>query len=130
MDFYMVISNRDSLNYYPHNAPTDFRIHAPNTSLKGRWYVGLCELSVEAERECEMLVFSDICAETFIGDEKKPLLRRLLLNAGRNDVAFQHVMYIPVQTHDFHSFRVFVESTPSPTSDITCLLHFKKYPFI
>lgn len=130
MDFYMIISNRDSRSYYPNNKPNDFRIHAPNINLKGRWYVGLCELTTEVDRDCEIRVLSDICTDTFIEDQQRPLLRRLSLAQGKNNVAFQRVMYIPILTNDFQSIRVFVEGTGALATDLTVLLHFKKYPFI
>lgn len=128
MNFYMVISDKDSLNYYPNNIAHDFRVHTPNTSLHGRWYVGLCELSLDVERECEMRIYSNICTDTLVGGEKRPLLKRLFLQRERNDVAFSRIMYIPVDIKDFHSIRVYMESSVPPKPDVILVLHFKKIP--
>lgn len=130
MDFYVVISEKDSMNYFPNNVSTDFRVHTPNTSLRGRWYVGISEISIEVERGCELLVLSDICSDTLVRGDKRPLLKRMRLQQGRNDVVFPRVVYIPVIVTDSHSIRVFLEGDSPPKPGVTLVLHFKKYPFI
>lgn len=75
-------------------------------------------------------MLSDICSDRLVRGEKRPLLKRMRLIQGRNDVVFIRVMYIPVIVTDFHSIRVFLESDSSPKPGFTLVLHFKKYPFI
>lgn len=128
MDFYMVVSHADFLNYYPNNTPNDFRIHTPRMSLKGNWYVGVCGSNISTERSCEVLISLDVCGDTLIRGEKKPFLRKMNLRAGDNDVEFRHIMYIPVVTNDFHSLRFLLETQSSLTA-AQLTLHFKRYPF-
>lgn len=129
MDFYAVVSDGDFLQYYPNNTPNDFRIHLPRMNLKGQWYVGLCETTLTVDRNCEVCIFLDICGDTLINGEKKPLLRRLNLQSGQNDVEFKHVMYIPIVTNDFYSLRIFLEAQTILQPSSKFVLHFKRYPF-
>ena len=128
MDFYLVVSETDFLDYYPNNAPTDFRIHTPHMTLKGQWYVGLCEANIRAEEDCDIFIYLDVCGDTLIGGQKKPLLRKLILQRGKNDVEFKHIMYIPVVTNHFHSLRFFLDGSKALQSS-NLVLHFKRFPF-
>ena len=59
---YLVVSETDFLDYYPNNAPTDFRIHTPHMTLKGQWYmyVELCKAHIRAEEDCDISIFAGI----------------------------------------------------------------------
>ena len=45
MDFYVNISSDNSLDYFPNNSPSDFRLHLKQTlRLHGYWTVALTDI--------------------------------------------------------------------------------------
>ena len=78
--FYVHLSSADSKQYFSKNDTSRFTVKLPEIlHLKGQWEVVLCTISIPKTKpkQKKLLVCSDLCGESIIGEKCLPLLRVL-----------------------------------------------------
>ena len=130
--FYVHLSSADSKQYFSKNNTSRFTVKLPEIlHLKGQWEVALCTISIPKTKpkQKKLLVCSDLCGESIIGEKCLPLLRVL---TGRIPTSFEPLQYMPVRLQDTCIERVTIyinSETGDPASfvagDCDCTLHFK-----
>ena len=128
--FYVHLSSADSKQYFSKNDTSRFNVKLPEIlHLKGQWEVALCTISIPKTKpkQKKLLVYSDLCGESIIGEKRLPLLRVL---TGRIPTSFEPLQYIPVRLQDIECVTIYINSeTGDPASFVTgdcdCTLHFK-----
>lgn len=140
MDFYVVLRSSDSLEFYPSNNASIFRVQLQNQiSLRGQWYVGLVEFGIKfrdsPKDSDDIYVTTNVCDNTVVGGYATRFLRRVTLTAGTDNVVFSSPMYVPVSTKNFHFIEINLRTYNNELKDLqedrtTVVLHFKKFPFL
>ena len=126
--FFIYGYSRHSKDLYPTNKGQDFYIHLSEpVHLEGEWECGLVQFQYNASSESPYYVCCDIVAESYAGDFKLPILRRVRLK----NTQFSHVIYVPLKTRDFSSIHFYLKSwnnkTPfSVRGGTHCTLHFRR----
>ena len=126
--FYVHLSSGDSKHYFPRNDTFRFTIKLPEIlHLKEHWEVALCSITLPRTKEKKLLVCSDVCSESIIGEKRLPLLRVL---TGRIPSSFKSLQYIRVRSQDIERITIYINSSSgSPVSftagECNCTLHFK-----
>ena len=126
--FYVHLSSEDSKQYFPKNHTSRFTIKLPEIlHLKEHWEVALCSITLPKMKEKKLLVCSDVCSESIIGEKRLPLLRVL---AGTIPSFFEPLQYIRVRPQDIERITIYINSSSgSPVSftagECNCTLHFK-----
>ena len=143
-DFYMVVSNSDTLDYFPNNIPSDFKVKPYTTLLlnKGTWEVALCELAlngVKGENRDKYLYIleCDLCRESPVGGIQTQMLRTFSLAKKKYKFTetYGDRFYIPVNPGIYEKLRVYIRQqdrnsltvVPGELIETTrCTLHFRK----
>ena len=128
--FYVHLSSHDSKQYFPRNNTSRFTIKLPEIlHLIGQWEVALCTITLPKMKpqNKKVLVCSDLCGESIIGEKRLPLLRVLV---GKVPTSFENLQYIPVRQQDIDRITIYIDSaTGSQVSfeagECECSLHFK-----
>ena len=128
--FYVHLSSRDSMQYFPGNNTSRFTVKLPEIlHLNGQWEVALCEIGLPKAKPQpkKLLVCSEICNESIIGEKRLPLLRVV---TGKVPASFRTLQYIPVRPQDIERITLYIASaTGAPVSfdqgECSCTLHFK-----
>ena len=98
--FYVHLSSRDSKEYFTGNKSSEFTLKLPEIlHLNGQWEVALCAITLPKTKPHmkKLLVCSDLCGESIIGEKRLPLLRVLM---GKIPSSFEPLQYIPVRPLD------------------------------
>lgn len=144
--FFVHLSNHDSSEYFRSNTVANFTVKLPETiQLEGRWYVGLSEIVLfkkHKERNIEfmVMVLSDICEDSIMGNNKVNMLRMLPLKAVLGQIqvkTFANTHYHLVKKQSIERIEIsikVIDGSPTGLDDIgsvRCSLHFRKAaPFI
>lgn len=142
MDKYLYVRSDDSNAVFDDNTSNRFRVqlHFP-LYLPGLWKVALVEFHATDKNNSTLktdeglYIYSDICQESIVYGEQRPLLRRLEKNSkGRWDYTLDPPFYVPVTKNEVREFEIYIKGELD--SDHTHLvkplhltLHFKPYPF-
>ena len=137
MDFYVNISSDNSLDYFPNNSPSDFRLHLKQTlRLHGHWTVALTDIqySIPSSKGKNIWVYSNICENTIVGDTLEPLLRKIPIAGKKGETrnkSFPIPYYKHVLPHEVESIQIYVygddkENISFKAFPLRCTLHFKK----
>lgn len=141
MSLRVVVSSEDGKDLFSGNQAFNFRVKLNRTiQLEGYWVVALTEFTVTEQDYVEkpLFIFSDICQNSFIGNNEQPLLRRVYLDTkmnGRN-IIFNNPYYIPVRTGgSMEHIHVYITDEKGEDASflkhtVTATLHFKKFPFV
>lgn len=141
MSIRVVASSEDTKKLFSDNKPFDFRIKLNRTvQLDGYWVVALTEFSTaqrdDAGQHSELFIFSDICLDSFIGNDEQPLLRRIVFDNGKqNNVIYDNPYYIPVRLGGLQHIHIYIKDNKGQEASflkerVTITLHFKKFPFV
>lgn len=141
MSLRVVASSDDAKDLFSDNKPFNFRIKLNRTiQLDGYWVVALTEFSTaerdESHQPSELYIFSDICQDSFIGNNEQPLLRRIFFdNVKQNNVIYDNPYYIPVRLGGIQHIHVYIKDNKGQAASflkgkVTVTLHFKKFPFV
>jgi len=138
MSIYVILRSDRSSTYFPENKPFRLKSHlnAP-ILLEGMWKVALIEadITISLSKDDAIYWHSSICQESIVEGEKKPLLRRLILN-GPGDwttlVDLPH--YIPVNTKELYDIDIYITDRDGKQASFlnqpsTLTLHFNSFPF-
>ena len=109
----MVLTSTDSANIHIGNKPHDFRVHL-NTPLllDGSWTVSLLEFSIKPKIKLknppDVMVFSNLCNDSIVGDGELPLLRRFYLGTQRN-IIFTLPYEMPVRLGHVQDVHLYIK---------------------
>ena len=126
--FYVHLSSGDSKQYFPENETSRFIVKLPEIlHLKEHWEVALCSIMLPSTKERKLLICSDVCSESIIGEKRLPLLRVLTREFPSS---LEPLQYIPVRPQDIERITIYINSSSgSPVSFVgeacECTLHFK-----
>ena len=128
--FYVHLSSRDSMQYFPRNNTSRFTVKLPEIlHLNGQWEVALCEIGLPKAKPQpkKLLVCSEICNESIIGEKRLPLLRVV---TGKIPASFRTLQYIPVRPQDIERITLYIASATGAQvsfdqGECSCTLHFK-----
>ena len=127
-EFFVFANSNDSTDHYPENRTEDFVIHlAKPVHLEGQWECGLMQYQFNSTVDKPFYVCCDLVQESFVGDHKQSVLRRIRLK----NVQFANVIYLPLKVHDFNSIRVYLRSWKDKEprgikGQSFCTLHFRR----
>lgn len=138
MSIYVTMSSDKALEYFPNNKAYKFTSHLNSPLfLDGLWKVALVEadISCSLSKEESIYLYSNLCGESIIDGEQKPLLRRLTaINHGNWSSIFEAPYYVPVRIHEIYDMDVYITTSQDELASFlnntsTVTLHFKSFPF-
>ena len=131
-DFYIYGYSKHSKDIYPNNRGEDFTIHLPHPlQLEGEWECGLVQFEYVTSSDTPYYVCCDIVNESYVGDYKLPVLRRVRTTGRKPSTQFNSVNYVSLKSHDFDSIRVYLRNwRNAPALRVRagthCTLHFRR----
>ena len=142
MDRYLYVQSDESDIFFDDNTTTRFRVQLKfPLYLPGRWKVALLEFhATEKSKSTKkadegLYIYTDLCKESIIYGEERPLLRRLEKSSkGKYDYILDSPFYLPVAQHEVRQFEVYIrgerdEDLSHLVKPVYLTLHFKSYPF-
>ena len=120
--------SQHSRDVHARNRPDDFTIQLPKIiELPGQWECGLVQFHCDSNRTTGYFICSDLLEESFVGDSKLPLFRRVRVKTSH----FAQILYIPVKLKRFQSIRVYLRSwhlqpARAVRGSTYCTLHFRR----
>ena len=142
MDRYLYVQSDESNAYFVDNSTTRFRVQLKfPLYLPGVWKVALVEFHATDRSKATtkaddcLYIYSDICKESVVYGEERPLLRRLEKNLdGKWDYILNTPFYVPVAKNEVREFEVYIrgqrdQKVTQVAKPVNLTLHFKRYPF-
>lgn len=131
---YFFLSSRDSEKIYKQNNANDFIVELPvPLELDGRWECGLMDIQLSPTSFPKQLyVFCDLCNDSYVSNNKLPILRRLLVRVMRDlNITFTIPYYMPIRRTQVKRIRIFIrDSHMQPVTfkrqDLKCTLHIRQ----
>ena len=112
--FYIHLSSKDSRDMYPRNGPSDFIAQLPErVNLYGTWKCALAEIEYSCsttDTSSSLLVNSDLCDGSMVGDKKVPILRRFRLTKGTYNEIFPLLHYYPIKAYSFDTIHLYINT--------------------
>lgn len=139
-DRYIHIKSDDSDSYFEDNEPYRFSVHLKlPLYLGGTWKVALVHFhaseKVKSKASDGLYVYSDICKESIVFGEERPLLRRLEKNKKNEwDYILDNPFYLPVKEKELREFEIYIKGEDDTDASnlsrpVRLTLHLKQYPF-
>ena len=142
MDYIVYVRSDECNDYFSDNKPYKFQIHlkAP-LILKGFWTEALVEFycsqpSKAPKRNDNVLhLFANICKESVIDGECKPILRRIPSSKKNQWMhSFSSPFYLPVLKQEIYEMEFYIETEAGKLASflsepLMLTLRFKSYPF-
>lgn len=142
MDRYLYVQGDESNAYFDDNTTARFRIQLKfPLFLPGVWKVALVEFhATDKSRSTKnadegLYIYADICKESIIFGEERPLLRRLERSSkGKWDYLLDSPFYLPVSKTEVRDVEVYIKGEHDKDAaqivkNVHLTLHFKHYPF-
>lgn len=141
MSLRIVVSSEDGKHLFSNNKPYDFRIKLNRTlQLDDYWVIAVTEFTTmerdDSIRKHELFIFSDICQDSFVGNNEQPLLRRIYFdNITQNNIIYDNPYYIPVRMGGVQHMHFYIKDQNGQDASflkqkVTITLHLKKIPFV
>lgn len=114
----LYIRSDESNNYFTENKPWHFKVHLKTPLIfDGKWVVSLLEINATAIKSRNLystnqtlLLYSDICSESIIDGEKKPIIRRISMTKLRKwDHIFNRPIYLSVTKNEIYEFEIYIK---------------------
>ena len=112
------IRSNESNHLFPENKPWHFKIHLKSPLvLKENGSVSLLEFQATASKSRNLystnqtlFVFSNICSESIIDGEKKPLLRRVsMIKMRKWESIFNSPIYLSTNVNELFEFEIYIK---------------------
>lgn len=141
MSVRLVVSSDDGKDLFLENKPHDFRVKLNQTiQLDGYWVVAVTEFTTternDSDQKPELFIFSDICQDSFIGNNEQPLLRRIYFDRKKqNNIVYHNPYYIPVRFSEIQHLHFYIKDDKGQDASflkqkVTITLHLEKFPFV
>jgi len=136
-EFYIHLSSEDSKDLYPHNTPADFRVQLPERiQLLGRWKCALAEIKFvsptqRSTLDTSLLLNSNLCDSSIVGNTKAPILRRMPLTRGTYNKTYDFLHYYPIKTFNFDTIHLYINTDTGERASfirgpLKATLHFRR----
>lgn len=142
MDRYLYVQSDESDAYFDDNTTSRFRVQLNfPLNLAGVWKVALVEFHATEKAKSTtkadegLYIYADICKESIVLGEERPLLRRLEKSSkGKWDYMLDPPFYLPVSKTEVRDIEVYIkgerdENVTYLLKPVHLTLHFKHYPF-
>lgn len=141
MDRYIYIQSDESDRFFEDNSSSRFTVQLKfPLYLPGLWKVALVEFhateksssSIKADEG--LYIYTDLCKESIVNGEERPLLRRLEKNGkGKWDYLLDP-FYVTVKKRDFREFNIYIKKEDGTEAidllkPVRLTLHLKRCPF-
>ena len=109
-EIYLYLSSKDSINYFPHNSASEFRVNLPKClNLDESWSVALTEIicTGSATYLSELNVYSNIIKHRIVGCKELQLLARIDAISDKRLVRqIDNPIYLPVSLEDLTQVKI------------------------
>ena len=143
MERYIYVQSDESNVVFDDNNTTNFRnqLKFP-LYLQGLWKVALVEFHAtekskgKTKADGGLYIFSDLCKESIVKGEERPLLRRIEKSSkSKWDFIFNTPFYIKVAKNEVRDFSIYIRGEDNTDSldllkPVHLTLHLKRYPFV
>ena len=143
MDRYIYVLSDDSDGFFEDNRTTNFKVQLKYPLyLPGMWKVALVEFNATEKSKSKLkaddglYIYSDLCKESIVDGEERPLLRRLEKSTkSKWDYILSTPFYVNVAKNQVREFSIYVKGE-NDLSDIylqnpvRLTLHLRRYPFL
>ena len=140
MDRYIYVKSDVSNIYFSENKVWRFKVHLNlPLLLPGMWKVALVEFNASEKSKSKanegLYIYSDLCKESIVFGEERPLLRRLEKNQKNQwDYSLNNPFYVPVKRKEIQEFNIYIKLADDTEvsyliEPLYLTLHFKPYPF-
>ena len=140
MDHIVYIRSDECDDYFKDNQAYKFKVHLKNPLiLKGFWTVALeefyCTIPSKARNEEVLYLFCNICKESIIDGELKPILRRIHSTKKSQWLhTFTTTFQLPVLKQEIYEMEFYIETTKRQLASflsepLMITLRFRSYPF-
>ena len=142
MDRYLYVQGDESNAYFDDNTTARFRVQLKfPLFLSGLWKVALVEFHAtdksRSTKKAEegLYIYADICKESIVFGEERPLLRRLERSSrDKWDYLLDSPFYLPVSKTEVRDIEVYIKGehdidASQIVKNVHMTLHFKHYPF-
>ena len=116
MDHIVYIRSDECDDYFKDNQPYKFKVHLKNPLiLKGFWTVALvefyCTIPSKAKNDEVLHLFCNVCKESIIDGELKPILRRIHSTKKSQWLhAFITPFHLPVLKQEIYEMEFYIET--------------------
>ena len=127
------------MNYFHQNTPTNFKSHLNSPIiLNGIWRVALVEVNISSSisKSNDIYLHYDICDDSIVNGNRKPLLRRLMtVETGNWSAILETPHYVPVKLSEIDNIGIYITDDHGGLVSFldypsTVTLHFKAFPFL
>lgn len=139
MSHFVIVNSDQCKEYFPNNTPYKFKSQLKVPLLmKGQWKVGVVEVDISSSlgKTEPLYLHSNVCMESVLDGEEKPILRRLTAASGGDwSNIFTTPFYLPVKGNIIYEIELYLtdeednlQTFLNQTSTVT--LHFQALPFV
>lgn len=138
---YIYVQSDESDDYFDDNKTFRFKIHLQlPLYLEGFWKVALVDFHAREKKTTTkassgLYIYSDLCGESIVKGEERPLLRRLEKNKKNEwDYNLDTPYYLPVKKKELREFDIHIKQDDDTVASVLVkpvrlTLHLKRYPF-
>lgn len=139
---FIYVQSDESDAVFSDNETYKFRVQLKSPLfLSGTWKVALVEFHATQTSKSTLkadeglYIYSDLCSESIIAGEERPLLRRLEKNSRAKWDYILDPFYIAVKKKEVREFNIYIKREDDTyASDLVkparLTLHLKRYPFL
>ena len=137
---YIYVKSGESDDYFPDNRLHHFKVYLKlPLYLDGLWKVALVQFHAteksKSKASAGLYIYSDLCGESIVKGEERPLLRRLEKNKESEwDYNIDNPFYVPVRKKELRGFEIYIKQEDDADASelsqpVHLMLHLKRYPF-
>ena len=114
---FLYLKSNDSISRFPNNSNSDFIVQlAENMSFNRKLSVAIAEFQcppIMSDDVEDLYIYCDICHESYVGELKRPVLRRVFHNSDNKSkqIIFTRPLYIPLRQFEFHQIRIYIKTS-------------------
>lgn len=138
MSIYITMSSNKCLEYFPQNKSYTFKSHLSTPLLlEGTWKIALVEADIACtiSKSDAIYLYSDICGESILDGEQRPLLRILpATSMGNWLTVVETPFYVPIKNKNIYDIDIYITTERNNLASFldqpsTITLHLKSFPF-
>ena len=143
MDRYIYIQSDESNAVFEDNQTDKFRVQLKfPLYIPGIWKVALVEFHATEKSKSKtkaddgLYIYSDLCKESIVKGEERPLLRRLEKSSkSKWDYILDTPFYMKVGKSEIREFNIYIKGEDETEAlyfqtPVRLTLHLKRYPFL
>ena len=143
MDRYIYVRSDESDVFIEDNRTTNFKVQLEYPLyLPGIWKVALVEFNATEKSKSKLkaddglYIYSDLCKESIVDGEERPLLRRLEKSTkSKWDYILSIPFYVNVAKNEVREFSIYIKGENNLSdiylqNPVQLTLHLRRYPFL